>query len=461
MRTGGPQAAFMSWTLVSIISCLLALSMAEIAAALPTAGGIYFWAYHLGGPKWGPFISWMTAWWNFAFWVLATPGTQQGATNFLISALEINFPETAYLRQGWFQLLATLCGLLIALLPNVTSQRLLQLYFRFAIAMFFVLFFVFWIWFPISVQGRFQSPEFVFKKFYNGVNQGSSQQASDSYCWMISLLFGAWEFGGYDAAAHLAEETRHASKTVARGMWLSTVSTTILSIPTVVLILFCIQDFEALISAHYANNWAQFLVDVVGRRGATAILVMSWIDCTCSTAACLLSAQRVTFAISRDNILPGSVWIKKVGGGNSIPVNAAIFVVSIAAAVSCSILGSTVAFSAITAATVSCQNMSYLFLLLTRHTLGRSRFKPASWNLGSLSRVIGYITILWLSLLSVVLLLPQVFPVTMETLNYSPICLAFVTFVSVIGWHLPCGWGGRYWFKGPRRTLSTAQSEET
>ena len=61
MMTGGPQAAFTSWTMVSILSCVLALALAEIAAALPTAGGIYFWTYCLGGPEWGPFLSWMTA----------------------------------------------------------------------------------------------------------------------------------------------------------------------------------------------------------------------------------------------------------------------------------------------------------------------------------------------------------------------------------------------------------------
>lgn len=61
MMTGGPQAAFTSWTMVSTLSCVLAFALAEIAAALPTAGGIYFWTYCLGGPEWGPFLSWMTA----------------------------------------------------------------------------------------------------------------------------------------------------------------------------------------------------------------------------------------------------------------------------------------------------------------------------------------------------------------------------------------------------------------
>lgn len=50
--------------MVGGFSSLVALSMAEIAASLPTCGGIYFWSYKLGGPKYGPFLAWLTAWWN-------------------------------------------------------------------------------------------------------------------------------------------------------------------------------------------------------------------------------------------------------------------------------------------------------------------------------------------------------------------------------------------------------------
>ena len=33
--------------------------MAEICSAMPTAGGIYYWASKLGGPSWGWFTGWM------------------------------------------------------------------------------------------------------------------------------------------------------------------------------------------------------------------------------------------------------------------------------------------------------------------------------------------------------------------------------------------------------------------
>ena len=65
MYMGGPQAAFANWTMVGGFSCRVSLVLVEIAAALPTASGIYCWSYGLGGKEWGPFLSWMTAWWSW------------------------------------------------------------------------------------------------------------------------------------------------------------------------------------------------------------------------------------------------------------------------------------------------------------------------------------------------------------------------------------------------------------
>jgi len=52
--------------MVGGFSLLVSLSMAEIAAALPTTGGIYLWSYRLGGARYGKFLSWLTAWYNWA-----------------------------------------------------------------------------------------------------------------------------------------------------------------------------------------------------------------------------------------------------------------------------------------------------------------------------------------------------------------------------------------------------------
>jgi amino acid transporter len=192
---------------------------------------------------------------------------------------------------------------------------------------------------------------------------------------------------------------------------MSTLSAWLLSIPTLIIVLFCMQDFEGIISASYSNNWAEYLVQLVGPKGAVAILSILWVDSTCATASCFLSAQRVTFAISRDGVLPFSKYFRRLNK-NKIPVNAAFLVCGLSIAITCAVIGSTVAFTAITATATIATNFSYLIPIVARHTVGRKTFQPAEWNLGKWSPVLGLISGLYIMFLFVVLLLPQLYPVT-------------------------------------------------
>ncbi|KAJ2970844.1 hypothetical protein NQ176_g7987 [Zarea fungicola] len=459
MSTGGPQSSFSNWTMVGGFSTIVSLAMAEIAAALPVAGGIYYWSYYLGGPKWGPFLSWMTAWWNWAGWITVPAGVQQGATNFLLSALEIQYPDAEFLSKGWFSWILTALGILVAMLPNVISPRVLQLYFRFAITIFFTLFFMYWIWLPVGAHGHFQPSAGVFKHFNNGINYGDKKQASDGYTWVVSTLFGAWIFFGYDASAHLAEETNEASSVVAKGMWMATLSGWVLSVPTLILILFCIQDFDAIVAGTYSNNWAEYLMQLIGPAGSTAILVLLWADSTCATASAFMSAQRVTYAISRDNVLPFSKYFRQLTSTHRMPLHAAYFVAAFSIAISTAAIGSSVALGAITATSTIAVNFSYLFPIIARQTVGAKVFIPAKWNLGKISPIIAAISSVWICYLFVVLLLPQVYPVTGQTLNYAPVMIGSITLISLVGWVFPFGLGGRHWFKGPQKTITDSETE--
>src|SRR5690349_13079117 len=59
-NNGGPVMVSIGWPVVSAFILIVALCMAEIVSAMPTAGGIYYWAAKLGGPSAG----WFTGWFN-------------------------------------------------------------------------------------------------------------------------------------------------------------------------------------------------------------------------------------------------------------------------------------------------------------------------------------------------------------------------------------------------------------
>src|ERR671936_801521 len=75
LTLAGPIVNSVGWPLVSVFTLAVAASMAEIASAYPTAGGLYFWALRLGGGGGG----WITAGMNMIGQVTITAGINIGA----------------------------------------------------------------------------------------------------------------------------------------------------------------------------------------------------------------------------------------------------------------------------------------------------------------------------------------------------------------------------------------------
>src|SRR5207244_2377066 len=78
--TSGFAAASIGWPLVTIFVVIVALGMAELASAFPTAGGLYYWSSKLGfagrgGPAWG----WFAGWFNLIGQIAITAGIAYGA----------------------------------------------------------------------------------------------------------------------------------------------------------------------------------------------------------------------------------------------------------------------------------------------------------------------------------------------------------------------------------------------
>src|SRR3954447_7806254 len=70
LKLAGPIVNTLGWPLVSVFTLAVAASMAELASLYPTAGGLYFWAFRLGGRRW----AWWTAWFNMVGQVTITAG---------------------------------------------------------------------------------------------------------------------------------------------------------------------------------------------------------------------------------------------------------------------------------------------------------------------------------------------------------------------------------------------------
>ena len=83
LKFAGPIINTVGWPVVSVFTLCVAASMAELASAYPTAGGLYFWAYRLGGKTW----AWATAWLNMIGQITITAGINVAAAIYIVGAI--------------------------------------------------------------------------------------------------------------------------------------------------------------------------------------------------------------------------------------------------------------------------------------------------------------------------------------------------------------------------------------
>src|SRR6266704_3259653 len=98
LKLAGPIVNTVGWPVVSLFTLCVAASMAELASAYPTAGGLYFWAFRLGGRGW----AWTTAWLNMVGQVTITAGINVAAAIYLIGAATRIFGVPADMRVPVF-----------------------------------------------------------------------------------------------------------------------------------------------------------------------------------------------------------------------------------------------------------------------------------------------------------------------------------------------------------------------
>src|SRR5438874_5178876 len=82
LKFAGPVVNSVGWPVVSVLTLTVAASMAELASMYPTAGGLYFWSFRLGGRGW----AWLTAWLNMIGQVTITAGIIVAAATYIIGA---------------------------------------------------------------------------------------------------------------------------------------------------------------------------------------------------------------------------------------------------------------------------------------------------------------------------------------------------------------------------------------
>lgn len=433
MNTGGPAMIVWGWPFVGLMTLLVGLAMAEVCSSYPTAGGLYYWSAKLAqrdGPAW----SWFTGWFNFLGQVAVTAGIDFGAAFFLNAYLDLQFGYAVTPGHT-----ITLFGVILVLhgLLNTFGVKLVARLNDISV----------W-WHVVGVivivgalafiPDDHQSSSFVFTEFVNNTGWTST-----FYVALLGLLLAQYTFTGYDASAHMTEETHDAARSGPRGIVMSIVVSLIAGWVLLIGVTYAIQDYAT--TSADAVPPAKIFVDALGSAGGKALLLIvigAQLFCGMSSVT---ANSRMIYAFSRDGALPGSAFWHHVNKRTRTPTRAVWLAAGGAFLLGVPYLWNATAYFAVTSIAVIGLYIAYVLPTFLRLRQG-DRFERGPWHLGRWSRPIGVVAVVWVGFITVLFMLPQRSPVTRDTFNYAPIAVLVVLGFAGIWWLL----SARRWFTGPK-----------
>jgi amino acid permease (GABA permease) len=433
LNSGGPVIITWGWPFVGVMTLFVGLAMAEVCSSFPTAGGLYYWSAKLA-PRNPAAWSWFTGWFNFLGQVAVTAGIDFGAAFFLNALLDLQW---GYDTRPWHTIVLFAAILLLHGVVNQFGVRLVAMLNNVSV----------W-WHIIGVliivsvlafvPAHHQSASWVFGHFVNNTGWGAK-----FYVLLLGLLLAQYTFTGYDASAHMTEETRDAARSGPRGIVTSIVVSLFAGWLLLIGITFAIQNYSGAASASVPA--AEVFIQALGNTGAKLLLLVvigAQLFCGMSSVT---ANSRMIYAFSRDGALPGSKFWHKVNPKTRTPTNAIWLAAGGAFILGLPYLWNNTAYVAVTSIAVIGLYVAYVMPTFLRLRLG-SRFKAGPWQLGRWSRPIGIIACVWVAFIFVLFMLPTVSPITHTNFNYTVVAVVAVVGFAGIWWLV----SAHKWFTGPK-----------
>ena len=464
-NNGGPIAISWGWLILSAFIMLIGFCMSELVSAYPTSAGIYWWASKLGGPRAGFYTGWL----NLIGLLGIIASVVYGAAFFLNTTISLfndsyagSFLGGDYIKQQFFwfivlMILVTILNLFKTSILGVINN--ISVWWHVIGATVVILIMIFG-------PSTHQSVSFVFTERINNSGFGDT---SGLMFWILVLPLGflltQYTITGYDASAHLSEETQGAADGAAKGIWRSIFYSAIggwvllLSFVFAATHLDYINSFDPTVNPYGGGSSISIFASALSPTLFKTVMVISTIGQIYCSTACLTSTSRMMFAFSRDGAVPGGqIWAKV--NKEKVPVNAVLASAIIGVLITLPALykapnGVPVAFYAVVSIGVIGLYVAFAIPIYYRWRLGDS-FKPGSWTIRQHYKWMAPLALIEIAVTSIYFLFPTSpfgtpgnADFTWVAVNYTPIVVFGVLIAITIWWQV----SAKNWFTGPKHTI--------
>ena len=472
-NNGGPISVSWSWPILGLLILIIGFTMSELVSAYPTSGGIYWWAAKLGGPAAGFFTGWL----NLIGLMAVTAGVAYGCATFIdltLSTFSTGYADGYSLTRVFIIFLVVLA---IGAVLNIGRAHLMAVlnnisvwWHVFGAALIVVILAI--------VPDQHQSFSYVFTERFNNSGFSGGSTGSGMFWFMVvpfGFLLTQYTITGFDASAHLSEETAAASKAAAKGIWQSIAYSVLGGYILLLAVVFAIPTDATGAPDNAgvgAGGVAYIFVQSLGSTMAALVLFISAAGQFFCAIACLTSASRMTYAFARDGAIPGSRLWQQLNA-SKVPANAVLLVTVVSAIVTLPALirvnlGTDdaplvvpVAFYAVTSIAVIGLYLAFAIPIYLRWKHGDA-FEAGSWNNGAKYRWMNPLAVVEILVVCAFLMLPfvpQAVPgnkdFAWKFVNYAPIVTLGALICLAIWWVT----SARRWFTGPKHTIDQAVVE--
>ncbi|KFZ02273.1 hypothetical protein V500_00269 [Pseudogymnoascus sp. VKM F-4518 (FW-2643)] len=450
LASGGLATPVWCWFAGTFFAMSIALSVAELVSAYPTAGGMYFVTKYVVPEEHVPIASWVIGWSNFLGQTagVASVAYSVGQMMLAMVAMGSGFDE----GTGTFgysptaeHTVATSIGCLV-LMGIICSFPTLWLHKVF-------------MWFaPINILASIAmciallvlTPDkHAAADVFGQVTDGSGWN-SKGFSFFIGFLSVAWTMTDYDATTHISEETQDAAIRGPVAITQAVLVSGVIGLMLNITFGFCAGDLSETLTSGTGNPVAQIIFNGVGSRGGIALWVWVVLIQFCTGCSAMLADTRMCYAFSRDGALPYSYLFSKVNKKTRTPVNSVWLVVILCCLLNLIALGSPQTINSIFGITAPALDCSYMAVVALRLYYGNhlktKNIRKGPFTLGRYQKPINFIAIVWTAFITIILFFPTAYPVTTLNMNYAVVVAAGLGVFALSWWWL----GARRTYIGPK-----------
>lgn len=381
LTTAGPSFIW-TFPIAIVILGLWVLIAADLASKIPLAGYAYQWTSRLVSPHMG----WFTGFFGVLGFVTGLTGVSYTLAGYLGGLLgwNLSVPQTVALTIG---IVAIACAVNVLGVRIVTRLNNMGVTLELIVALGGTL--------AIAVAAFFihhnaQPFSFLFTR-------GVVPSSGFAIAWLTSTVTGLFGLIGVEASADISEETKKATVTVPRMMFLALGTACVVEFIMYGISLLAIQDIGKATASPAPLIYV--MQTQLGPVFTDVFIAFALTNLLLCVLANLLVAGRLIFSMGRDHMLPKSNWFAHLGD-NKVPRNAVITCALISVLFVLTALFSETTLSYILGVSTITFFMVYLLTAAGMLARGRKNFPadtPGAFTLGKLRRpvwMLGFIAFL-------------------------------------------------------------------